>query len=272
MEKIMKKYYTIHEVANLLNLSSDAIRLYEKEGLVTPFRDASNDYRYYDSALIHRIMGIHLYRELNVSIAEIHQLFRLDSFSELSEKFSALIASNEQKIEALHAQTEKLRFMQNHFDTLNQGIGTCRVQTLPACYILYYRNSPHFTYDDMKEVLTSPVFSFGNFCYSLKADAKNAYTSDTMQFIVREPMMDICPWNTDYSVLPMREACQCLYTVAASPSSVDSKWDLDRLLAYAAKHRYTPAACAYAFYVYSLQQNDALVDYYEIYLPISENN
>ncbi len=27
--------YTIHEVAALLNISTDAIRLYEKEGLVT---------------------------------------------------------------------------------------------------------------------------------------------------------------------------------------------------------------------------------------------
>ena len=30
--------YTIHEVAALLNISTDAIRLYEKEGLVTPTR------------------------------------------------------------------------------------------------------------------------------------------------------------------------------------------------------------------------------------------
>ena len=63
--------YTIHEVAALLNISTDAIRLYEKEGLVTPTRNPENGYRYYDTEQIHRIMGICLYRKLNVSIAEI---------------------------------------------------------------------------------------------------------------------------------------------------------------------------------------------------------
>ena len=50
--------YTIHEVAALLNISTDAIRLYEKEGLVTPTRNPENGYRYYNTEQIHRIMGI----------------------------------------------------------------------------------------------------------------------------------------------------------------------------------------------------------------------
>lgn len=32
----MEQQYTIHEVTALLGISADAIRLYEKEGLVTP--------------------------------------------------------------------------------------------------------------------------------------------------------------------------------------------------------------------------------------------
>ena len=59
----------IHEVAALLNISTDAIRLYEKEGLVTPTRNPENGYRYYNTEQIHRIMGICLYRRLHVSIA-----------------------------------------------------------------------------------------------------------------------------------------------------------------------------------------------------------
>ena len=33
------KRYSIHSVAELLGISADAIRLYEKEGLVSPMRD-----------------------------------------------------------------------------------------------------------------------------------------------------------------------------------------------------------------------------------------
>ena len=52
------KRYSIHSVAELLGISSDAIRLYEKEGLVSPMRDESNGHRYYGNEQIHRIMGI----------------------------------------------------------------------------------------------------------------------------------------------------------------------------------------------------------------------
>ena len=45
------KRYSIHSVAELLGISADAIRLYEKEGLVSPMRDESNGYRYYDATI-----------------------------------------------------------------------------------------------------------------------------------------------------------------------------------------------------------------------------
>ena len=57
------KRYSIHSVAELLGISADAIRLYEKEGLVKPLRDEKNGYRYYENEQIHKIMGIHLYRQ-----------------------------------------------------------------------------------------------------------------------------------------------------------------------------------------------------------------
>lgn len=59
----MEKQYTIHDVAKLLSISTDAIRLYEKEGLVTPLRNPATDTAITIFPMMHRIMGIHLYRE-----------------------------------------------------------------------------------------------------------------------------------------------------------------------------------------------------------------
>ena len=85
--------YTIHEVAALLNISTDAIRLYEKEGLVTPTRNPENGYRYYNTEQIHRIMGICLYRKLHVSIAEIKRLVEVSTLEDISDGFSGFIDS-----------------------------------------------------------------------------------------------------------------------------------------------------------------------------------
>lgn len=264
--------YTIHEIAELLGISTDAIRLYEKEGLVTPVRDPQNGYRYYDKSQIQRIMGIYLYRQLDVSLSEIRHLFCMSSFSDVSSSFSDFITDNEKKMEYLKNQTEKLRFMKQHIDNLNQGIGTYTIQELPKLYILYHQDSDSLRYFDMKDILTSPVFSYGNFCYTLKADTTHKYYSDSLQFLIREPMMELSPWHANAASLPQKESCQCLYTVARSPASDELHWNLDGLFAYADAHHYHYSSNAYAFYVFSLIPEDTVVDFYEIYLPITEDD
>ena len=113
------KRYSIHSVAELLGISADAIRLYEKEGLVSPMRDESNGYRYYG---IHKIMGIYLYRQINVGLSEIKRLFGIDSFEGIEAEFDRMIERNEAQMEQLKQKGEKLRFMKRHIENVHRGI------------------------------------------------------------------------------------------------------------------------------------------------------
>ena len=124
--------YTIHEVAALLNISTDAIRLYEKEGLVTPTRNPENGYRYYNTEQIHRIMGICLYRKLHVSIAEIKRLVEVSTLEDISDGFSGFIDSRKKEIARLTLEVEQMSYMKQHLDTLDEGSRTISIQTLPA--------------------------------------------------------------------------------------------------------------------------------------------
>lgn len=264
----MEKKYTIQDVAKLLDLSPDTIRLYEKEDLAAPLRDQQTGIFYYDFPQIHRIMGISLYQQLNVSLPEIRELLALSSFTEVSEKYSTLIERNKQEMEFLQKRVEKLRFMQHHIDTLNQGIGTFCIQELPDYYVLYDRNVSDSFYRNVADIFSSPVFSFGNFCTPLKMQETGKYHSNGVQFIVRKPMMDLCSWDADRTALTLQPGCRCLYTVTQAPFEDNVLWDMEGLMTYAAEHHYTCAPYAHAFYVYSLQQEMNIVNYYEIFLPI----
>ena len=107
----MAKQYTIREVADLIGISTDAIRLYEKEGLFSPLRDPNNGYRYYGPNEIQHIMGIHLYRQLDTSLAEIRDLYRTSSLAEISNHFAGLINQTEQEIAKLENRLKKLHFI-----------------------------------------------------------------------------------------------------------------------------------------------------------------
>lgn len=160
----IKTRYTIHDVAALLGISADAIRLYEKEGLVLPLRDPNNGYRYYEFAQIHRILGNSLYRQLGVGIAEIRECLRGRSFDELCVHFDGMIEHNERKIEQLQQQTEKMRFMKIHLENLKKGYETYSIRQLPDAYVVYHQEHSLLLYKEIKTLFQSPVFSFGNFC------------------------------------------------------------------------------------------------------------
>lgn len=66
----MKDSYTIHEIAELYNIGPDALRYYERLGLVRP-RRAQNGYRIYDLNDIYRLTIIRDLRALGFSMERI---------------------------------------------------------------------------------------------------------------------------------------------------------------------------------------------------------
>ena len=62
----MKTYYTISEIGKLLGLTTDAIRFYEKKGLVHPKLHPHNHYRMYHLDNVLELLDIIYYRHLDI--------------------------------------------------------------------------------------------------------------------------------------------------------------------------------------------------------------
>lgn len=261
----MKNQYSIHQVAELLGITTDAIRLYEKEGLVEPIRKEENGYRYYEVEQIHRILGIVLYRKLDVGLAEIKKLSGVSDFHGMCDAFDSLIQSNLSKIDYLQRKVEKMRFMKQHLEEIGQGVDTYRICSLASRYVLYPGLSTTADYKQIEEVLNSPVFQFGNFCYNIETESGR---EESLCFVVREPMAAICPVSVEWEKQEHQEECLCAYTVVGAPELHQTQWNLQKICDYALGQGYHCGKRAYAFYVYSLTKCDSVVDYYEIYLPI----
>lgn len=70
---------TIGKVAEVSGLSADAIRYYEKEGLISPTQKSDAGYRLYDDAALRRLHFIKQAQHCGFSLAEIKQLLTLQS-------------------------------------------------------------------------------------------------------------------------------------------------------------------------------------------------
>ena len=164
-----------------------------------------------------------------------------------------------------------MRFMQNHIQTLERGYGTYSLQDLPDCYAILQHSSAKPIYQELVPIISSPIFSFGNFCYTLGLDEENNFADcrpKGLNFLVRRPMMELSPYHEMADSFSMIHSCPCIYTVASSGELDEPRWSLNGLLNYAREQHLHCASYAYAFYVYSLMQDSSILDFYEIYVPI----
>lgn len=92
--------YKIGEIARLLGLTTQALRFYEKEGVITPEKSDSGT-RYYTIGQIVQLLSFKKYRQVDFSVQEVVDHFREDDLQTLSERLSAQSAS-------LSAQAEML--------------------------------------------------------------------------------------------------------------------------------------------------------------------
>lgn len=264
----MKKRYSIHEVAELLGISTDAIRLYEKSGLVIPLRNEKNGYRYYVGEQIQRIMGISLYRKLNVGIAEIKDLLEVSDFTTMVSAFEGFIEKREEEIKILQNRLGKLKVMKNHMTEIQRGVGEYSVKELAKRYTKQINTTGVWEYEKMKKIVSTELFSFGNICYYLRRDNAGNDNIESFDFTIRNPMTELCMEQIKIEDMVFSPECNCIYTVYAVTTHEEMKWDFQELFSYAEKQGYQCTGEVFSFYVYSLISDNKTVNYYEIYVPI----
>lgn len=80
----MKELYTIGETAELLGVSTETLRYYDKIGLLKPAKvDAESRYRYYSYAQFHYIDRIKYLQNFGMSLDEISRVIHTGRVDEL---------------------------------------------------------------------------------------------------------------------------------------------------------------------------------------------
>ena len=124
---LRKTGLTIGDVADRTGLATSAIRFYEDEGLITPFRTASGQRRY-DRADIRRLSFIKITQSLGFSLADISaQLSKLPPGGQIRKSdWTRMSRGFRKDIDARIGALEDLR------DRLNSCIG-CGCLSLTSC-------------------------------------------------------------------------------------------------------------------------------------------
>lgn len=261
--------YSISQTAKMVGITTDAIRLYEKEGLIQPKRDEQNNYRYYDLSQIRLLTFIAFYRKLGVSIPEIRLLLTSSTFEDVHNTFEELIEQNRSQIEQLTTKIERLSSFQKTLRDITENFGKFKVDIMPRGYTVFEKLNADTEYHKINPLLSLPIFSYGNIGYKYFFD-DNGITLRHISYVIWENLINIAPIDKPLSEYPVVESCECVSVITVGRENGHLDIDTKTLRDFCDSHGYAYEDYYYAFYMYSVPTGDEISDYYKIFFPIKK--
>jgi len=118
----------IGQLATLTGCSVQAIRYYEKQGLIKPGQRTEGNFRVYDAAAQNQLMFIRRCRGLDISLAEIGQLIalkqssdaRCEDANQIIDRHLSQVAQRMSELAELQQQLTQLRSQCSSNHTVEQ--------------------------------------------------------------------------------------------------------------------------------------------------------
>ena len=106
--------YRIGEVADFFGLTKEAIRYYERKGIVHSTRDERTGYRYYERDEITTLKQIRTFESLGFSLPEAQAMIVETTFPEMEERLAEKLRELKKKEEALIRMQKEIEYQQKH--------------------------------------------------------------------------------------------------------------------------------------------------------------
>ena len=257
--------YKIGDVARILGISTDLLRYYEKKGVVTPTKDRSNDYRYYDAWDINFLMDCLWFKNFGFSIEQIADMVRVPSTEDIADMFEYKEAELRSTIRRCSLLLERSERHRREIAGIPELLYKFEIADSPD--LARYLNRVNEEYPLSGELeplarrwLAAMPFNHRYFelsgkdhCWGFSLDMEYA---EKLDFDVSPPVKRMPPRKSVHTVFRSRGK-GCFTT-----SLLDYAFD------WMEKNGYTPAGPARGVLLASVLEDDLLGGYFEAWIPI----
>lgn len=130
----MYQEYSIGKMANLLGISTEAIRYYESKGIIRPVRDAETGYRYYNTWDFHMLLRARHYQNYGFSLEEVSELFQSDDLLSICDQMKAQEAGIEHEIIRQINLLKRIRQSQAMIADAKNSVGVYQIKQRPGIF------------------------------------------------------------------------------------------------------------------------------------------
>ncbi|MCD8098350.1 MAG: MerR family transcriptional regulator [Lachnospiraceae bacterium] len=124
--------YKVGEIARMLGLSSETLRYYESHGIITPYRDESSGYRYYEAWDINYLLDSIWYRSFGFSLNDVEQMINRDDLSQFKTHCRSRESELLQLINEYQQKLRSLALLRQNIERIPLELGTFTPDDSPA--------------------------------------------------------------------------------------------------------------------------------------------
>lgn len=258
----MKQTYTIGEVASMLRIGIDAIRFYERKGLVHPQKDESNKYRIFTMNNILELLDVIYYRELDMSISEISSILHSGTKSSMQKLLKEKRENAQRRILFERQLIKKIQHIENIYEMIDTSreVG---IRQFPKTWIMRQGYKKDEIMKSQIENFTKDQFVMSSVFYSYhieKQEMQNLYI--TMEQSIMEE------FDMSWSQCEELKLGTCIYKVVKMEKNILEKDELKDMFQYAQEHRYEYEEEIYVHEIPLTSYMDECNYFAEIYLPV----
>lgn len=264
----MEKTYTISEIARLLKIGTDAIRFYEKKGLVHPQTNPNNQYRIYTIQNILELLDIIYYRHLDMPIADIQSIFTTGSKETMYELMLHKKEETEKRIRYEQQLLKKISYLTALYESVETNENICSMKQFPESIILFESEKKSDFFMHQIQHFTTDQFVLCSLFKEYILESTNIHENKTFITIEKQILEDLKMPFEESSIV--RHEQTCIFLLIQMNDSTISMKDIQPLLDYAKEHKYTCEPCIFTREIPLTSYADENNYYAEIYIPIRD--
>ena len=128
----MRKHYRIGKISSLMGISSEAIRYYEREGIITPQKDNCSGYRAYTAWDLHFLIRTRMFRKYGYSLLDTTKALQEPDMNEVVKSLSEKEVELEESIRHQNHILEQLRSDKHMLQDCSTNVNKFRLAYSPT--------------------------------------------------------------------------------------------------------------------------------------------
>lgn len=267
-----KKEYLIGDVSRIVGLSRDALRFYEKKGVIRANKK-ENGYRYFSDEDIYRLMCIVYRRKMNESLEEIRESVKDNrNIADVRQHLEQRIRVEEEEILRRRQSIARLSLSLRDMDRIDECMGKYSLKDFPKAYIL---DTCEDIYDGLRQwfSMSSEVSGLDMaYFYNMFCVENESLENRGTQLLVYKGLEHFISKSFDLSRYPLTDTVSCIYTIEPSKELLPDYAVAKKMADWAKKQGITPSGMLYSNNMSSFLGEETDTYYLELYMPVIQEH